>query len=296
MTLNGGEPQLPLAEGCISRRINMDPTMVVVGGGRALLLQVAHPSVAAGVAEFSDYRSDPWNRLLRTTETMYQLAFGTPEQSARQASALARMHARVEGVNDLGEQYRATEPHLLLWVWATLTDTSRETYERVFGPLTEADAARFYLEQVPMALACGVPSSVIPADHRGFATYFAGVIKNDLHITDTARDVLSATLTPPTIPPFRQLMGSLSGAATTALLPPSVRDRYGLAWNADVERRAERMFTLARGTHRLPQGVRHLPAQLQIRSSRPIRVPKIAGRAPGARTLERHAPPSRSES
>ncbi len=264
--------------------------MVAVGGGRALLMQVAHPSVAAGVASFSDYRTDPWNRLLRTTETMYQLAFGTPEQSARQAAMLARMHARVTGVNDLGQAYSATEPELLLWVWATLTDTSLAVYERVFAELSSADREQFYQEQIPLAEACGVPRSVIPDEHRSFVEYVERVMQTDLVITDPARDVLAATMTPPIVAPVRQAMGSLTAAATTALLPPTLRHAYDLEWNPQVERRAAQMFTLARIGHRLPERVRLLPAQAQLRSNRPIRVPKVRGRSPGAKILERHAP------
>lgn len=267
--------------------------MVFVGGGRALLMQVAHPSVAAGVAEFSDYRRDPWNRLLRTTETMYQLAFGTPEQSARQARALDRMHRRVKGVDDLGNPYQATQPELLLWVWATLTDTSRHVYERVFGPLEEAERARFYQEQIPVARACGVPAETIPPGHEAFGDYISRVVAGDLHLTAAAHDVCSATVTPPVVAPLRQIMGSHTAAATAALLPVSLREGYGLDWNPTVRKRAERVFKVARAGQALPVGLRQIPSRIQISSRRPIRVPKIAGRAPGARILDRHAPPSK---
>ncbi len=116
--------QLPLSKRSIAWEVNAEPATVFVGGGRALLMQVAHPSVGAGVEQHSSYARDPWGRLFRTLDIMMKLSFGTPEVSARQARVLHNMHRRVTGTTDTGERYHALDTGLQLWVWATLVDTA----------------------------------------------------------------------------------------------------------------------------------------------------------------------------
>src|SRR5919108_4071395 len=70
---------------------------MMLGGGRALLLQVAHPLVAAGVAEHSDYREDPWKRLAGTMNAVWAVVFGTRAQADRAAARVRAMHSRVNG-------------------------------------------------------------------------------------------------------------------------------------------------------------------------------------------------------
>ena len=78
--------------GSLTWRVNGE-AVLLLGGGRALILQVAHPKVAAGVAEFSDYRSDPWGRLYRTLELTLAIVFGEPEASQAASRRLRRVHA-----------------------------------------------------------------------------------------------------------------------------------------------------------------------------------------------------------
>ena len=44
-------------------RLNREAMLLLGAGPRALLLQIAHPLVAAGVADHCDFRTDPWRRL-----------------------------------------------------------------------------------------------------------------------------------------------------------------------------------------------------------------------------------------
>ena len=67
---------------------------LLLGGGRALLLQVAHPLVAAGVAEHSDFRENPWKRLEGTMNAVWAVVFGTRAQADRAASRVHAMHSR----------------------------------------------------------------------------------------------------------------------------------------------------------------------------------------------------------
>ncbi len=278
--------ELPLPEDSISRRINLEP-IVFAGGGRALLLQVAHPSVAAGVAGFSDYRTDPWNRLFRTVDVMLKLAFGSPEQSAQQAKVLAARHRRVQGVDETGRQYHALDPDLLVWVWATLADTSLTVHQRVFGRLARAELQRFHAEQIPVAVACGAPIEAVPATYDEFTAYFDRVVAEDLVVTSGARDVQLATMVPPLPTPLRQLAGPMNTAVTTSLLPPTLREAYELPWGPRERRSARAFFAAARVGRVLPTGLRQLPSSYQLHRERALHLRPIAGAPPGSRILAR---------
>ena len=130
----------------VTWRVNRE-TVLLAGGGRALLLQVAHPLVAAGVAEHSNYREEPWGRLYRTLDVTTRIVFGDAETSRQAARGLRATHRRVRGVAEDGTPYDARDPELLLWVWATLVETSgSERPCRISGmrsPATRASSARY---------------------------------------------------------------------------------------------------------------------------------------------------------
>jgi uncharacterized protein (DUF2236 family) len=122
---------------------------LLLGAGRALLLQLAHPLIAAGVQEHSDFSRDPLGRLARTLEPMYALIFGTPAASASAAAQMRRAHAPVRGVlreatgaYPAGTVYDAADP-LLPVVHATLIDTAPRR-AAAQGGLSSAAAARYY--------------------------------------------------------------------------------------------------------------------------------------------------------
>ena len=117
----------------VTWRINQEPALLL-GGGRALLMQLAHPGVAASVAEHSDFRQRPLTRLIRTLELTLALTFGTREEALAAARQINAVHQRVRGLG-----YSATDPRLLLWVHATLIDSALVTYEAFVAPLAAAD-------------------------------------------------------------------------------------------------------------------------------------------------------------
>jgi uncharacterized protein (DUF2236 family) len=158
---------LPFRPGTVTWRVNLEP-MLVLGGGRALLLQVAHPLVAAGVAQHSDYQSDPWARLARTLDVMFKMAFASEATSRRQSDKLEATHRRVAGTSSEGVAYRALDPELLVWVWATLVDSALVVFERCYGQLSPLDRERFYQEQKLIAYGCGVPEGACPASVSDF--------------------------------------------------------------------------------------------------------------------------------
>jgi uncharacterized protein (DUF2236 family) len=222
----------------VTWRINRE-MVLLVGGGRALLLQVAHPLVAAGVEQHSNYREDPWGRLYRTLEVTTRIVFGDPHVSDRASRRLQGSHVKVRGVSDEdGAPYDARDPDLLTWVWATLVDTSLLVYTRYIRPLSVPDVSRYYEEQKLFAHACGVPEGHYPATYEDFRAYWERMVDQELRVTEAARNVARATLNPSAPLLVRPALLPVSEAltlVTVGLLPRRVRDDFGFDWGPGRE-------------------------------------------------------------
>jgi uncharacterized protein (DUF2236 family) len=252
--------RLPLSRSSISYRVLMEPSLIAFGGPRALLLQVLHPSVAAGVEEHSDYQRQPWKRLYRTLDTVFKMAFGKPSTSAERAAFLRRRHAEVTGSRPDGVRYRALDPTLLLWVWATLVDTALLVYEQAVRPLPPADRDAFYEQQKLVAYACGVPEGRCPQTWDDFRAYVDTTIATDLRVTETTRGVVRSITRLPLPPPLDRLGGSTVSAFTGVLLPAPFADELGLPHGGAAHRLVDRWFGLSRlVARRTPPALRRLP-------------------------------------
>jgi len=219
--------------GSATWRINSEAALML-GGGRALILQVAHPLVGAGVEHYSRFRTDRWGRLTHTLDTMGQIIFGDEATAQHGAERMRRAHARIQGVvsegNAAGHPYDATDPSLVLWVWATLVDTSIVTYERFVRRLPPEQIARYYEEQKRFAHACGVPPGGCPESYADFTAYFAQTIEHTLEATAAAHHVADIALNPFDLPRFAAPALALISAPTVGLLPARLRDDLGLRW------------------------------------------------------------------
>lgn len=275
MALPAPPARLPLDRSSLSWRVNAEP-VAFLGGGRALLLQVAHPKVAAGVEHHSTYASDPWARLFRTVDVMLKLSFGTPEVSAAQAALLERMHRRVVGTTSDGAPYNALDPELLRWVWATLCDTALRMYELVFEPLTDDERDRYYDEWKLVARACGVTDTDCPERWDDFEAYVDGVVAGDLRVTPEARKVAHATAVPPLPWPLRPLVAGPNQLVTAGLLPPDLRRAFGFAWDERREQQLVRLLAVVRVTMRaVPRPARDAGARWVIRRQQPLQFPLL---------------------
>lgn len=217
--------------GSLTWRVNREGALLL-GGGRALLLQVAHPLVAAGVAQHSNYREDPFGRLYRTLDTVTTIVFGTTAEAHEAAAKLRRIHERVNGTTDDGTPYEATDPDLLMWVHATLVDTSILVYETYIGALAPYEKHQYYEEQKRLGEQFGVPLERQPATYTDFADYVEAMVHGGpLRVTDELRDVAAATLHPQLPVPFvgRPAVEYLN-LVTTALLPDWLREELGMPW------------------------------------------------------------------
>lgn len=217
--------------GSLTWRVNREGALLL-GGGRALLLQVAHPLVAAGVAQHSNYREDPWGRLYRTLDTVTTIVFGATADAEEAAARLQRVHTRVNGVADDGTPYQATSHDLLMWVHATLVDTSLRIYENYVGSLTLDQKQRYYEEQKLLGQQYGIPYDEHPATYADFNEYFDDVVHGGtLQASDTLRDVADATLRPLLPLAFVQRPAvEYLKLVTAALLPAWIRDELGMPW------------------------------------------------------------------
>ncbi len=250
----GIDASIPAREGLFRedgwlRRVGREPA-VLFGGGCALLLEVAHPLVAAGVAEHSDFRRDPFGRLQRTLAAVTALAHEPRDKALAAARGVARAHERVRGTLPTavgpfaaGTSYYGRDPDLVLWVWATLVDTALAVYRDFVGPLGDSALAEYHRDQRSLALLLGAPADRTPGDPSSFRRWFDDVLAGDtLTVGETGRDIARAVLEGP---------GVQRGPVpliTAALLPPRLRRDFGLAWNDDRERRYRELVA---GVHAL---------------------------------------------
>ena len=216
---------LPFAPDSAARRMHNE-SVLLLGGGRALLLQIAHPAVAAGVAAHSNFRNERWRRLLSTLRPMHEIVFGNLDQASAAVRAINRVHERVTGPG-----YDARDPALLLWVLATLIDTSLVMRERFLGPLAPDEAEAYYADMCRLGILLEVPPDYLPRDLAAFRVYFDQTLAS-LEVSDAARGIARELLklTPvtwPAIAPLRLL--------TAGLLPESLRERFGLGWGPKRE-------------------------------------------------------------
>lgn len=236
------------------RRVNREPALLL-GGGRALLMQLAHPKVAAGVAEHSKFRGDPVGRFLRTLRPMYAITFGSPAQASAAADGIARRHASV-----VGQGYRADDPDLMLWVHATLVDSALTTYLRFVGPLSEASKEEYYGDANMVARLLGIPERFLPARLADFEAYVAQTVAG-LEVSDTARALAEEIFDVRRCPLGPILL--VGRELTAGLLPPTLCDQFGLAWGP---RREAALQALARLTRtvvpRTPSRFRRPPSFL----------------------------------
>jgi uncharacterized protein (DUF2236 family) len=250
-----GDPGL-FAPGSVARRVNAH-TALLLGGGRALLLQLAHPMVAAAVADHSDFLEDPFGRLWNTLDLTLTVSFGDGEQSRAAAQRVKDTHGTVIGKRD-GESYSATDPEPLRWVHATLVDSAIVSYERFVGRIGPVARERYHEEMKAQAAAFGVPTDRLPRDYRDFRTDFDRTVAS-LEVSDDARRLAPGVLDPPAPAVARPVVAALAWV-TAGLLPEPIRRGYGIAWSDADERGLRVVAPMMRTVDRLlPDRARRWP-------------------------------------
>jgi uncharacterized protein (DUF2236 family) len=244
----------------VSWRVNAE-RIALFGWGRAILLQLAHPLVAAGVYGHSSFRATPWaaaSRLYHTVHAMLALTFGGDDDRERTLDAIRAIHRRVNGVLEdavgpfpAGTRYSAEDPALVLWVHATLIESVILTYERLVAPLSAAERDAYCEEAFPIAIALAARPQDVPRrwdDLRGYMerVHASKTLAVGSHARELSRAVLSPAGAWAVAPATR-----LNRVVTTGLLPSDIREQYGLAWTDRDERRLERILSWLRAARRV---------------------------------------------
>lgn len=259
------------------------------GGGRAILMQLAHPFVAHGVDQHSRTRTDARGRFQRTFAGVFAMAFGDLDHAFRAARRVHAIHSRVHGTIDedvgrwaRGAPYHANDAAALFWVHATLVDTSIAVREALFGRLDAYRVERFYQEQKRFAYLFGIPDAAIPVDYAAFRAYMERMLgSGELGVGRPARELAGFVLAAPN-PALAPVMDWYR-VVTAGLLPPPLRADYGLRFGR-LERALYRASIAGmRPTVRaLPRQLRYFPgyleAELRLGLRRPRRLGRLADR------------------
>jgi uncharacterized protein (DUF2236 family) len=256
-------------EPSVARRINGE-RVVVLGWTRAILLQIAHPLIAAGVHEHSRFRESPWaaaERLHSTIRAMLALTFGPEDATSRALEGILAIHRRVHGELrtsvgrfPAGTPYSAEDPALVLWVHLTLLESLPLAYETLVQPLASGDCDAYCAESAWVAVRLGARAEDVPRSWRA-----ARAMIDDVHASATlavgpeAGELARVLLSPApvrAIPP----RGWVHRLLTAGLLPPALRGSYGIDWTSTRQRRFDRVASLIRhARHATPDALVRWP-------------------------------------
>ena len=253
----------------VARKINRE-IVVVIGWGRAILLQLAHPLIAAAVSDGSRFHTGAGSYVRRAHQTisaMLDLTFGTPAQARRIVDRINGIHDHVNGqlsaatgIFAAGTPYSARDGRLVVWVHATLVESLTLTYEELIGPLTAQEKDDYAADSAWLARELGGPAGLVPTDAAGVAGFMQEMrALGEICVGDDARRMAAALLAPKIIvaaPAFW-----VSGLITIGMLPDDLRQAYGFAWDDRRARRFRQATALLRGSRRwLPAMCREWPA------------------------------------
>lgn len=244
----------------VSRRINAE-RIVLFGWGRAILLQLAHPLIAAGVHDHSGFRATPWaavTRLYHTVHAMLALTFGTPAQYAHALEGIRAIHRRVNGVLPdgagpfaAGTRYSAEDPDLVLWVHATLLESLPLAYELLVGPLTSTERDAYCEEAAAVAIALCAREREVPRTWEESRRYIDRVrASGALTVSHQAR-VLARTVLSPAAGWAVAPATVMNRVLTVGLLPADLREQYGLRWSGRHQRAFDAIVPMLRTSRRV---------------------------------------------
>ena len=235
---------------------------IFLGAGRALLLQLAHPWVAAAVAEHSRTLADPIGRFHRTFDIVFTMVFGTLDQAFTAARSLHRRHVAIcgrlpqaAGPFAAGSCYCANDIEALTWVHATLIDSAVVAHDLVLPPLSAEERQRHYSESRVFAGLFGIPRESLPSDCHGFVASIEAMSSSDTltvspQARTIARQLFEGTGTRLSVPQWYQRL-------TAHLLPPQIRTAFGFRYGDADRLAAERIIKRLRRVYRL------LPSRLR---------------------------------
>jgi uncharacterized protein (DUF2236 family) len=252
----------------VARKINREG-VVLLGWGRAILLQLAHPLVAAAVREFSPFDKSAGGyvrRVRRTVGGMLAITFGSPEAARATINRINGIHRQVHGtlresagVFPAGTPYSATDPALLAWVHATLVESMLLAYERFVGPLASDERDAFCAEAAETGRALGIAPEDLPTSVDDLEQYLRRKYDSgEIVVGDDARILAAGLFSPPLGPAVHVFR--VTRLVTIGLLPDAVRTGYGFAWDGRRDRAFRAIVKVLRGLRwMLPSRLREWP-------------------------------------
>ena len=255
-----------------------------LAGPRAVLMQIAHPLIAAGVANHSRFREHRLARLYRTSLAATAITFGSRDFALRAVRSINQKHQKVHGVLQsragvfrAGTPYDANDPELKLWVLATIMDSTLVVYDTFVSPLSNGEREEYYDGFVLSAKLFGIPERIVPVTYHDFQSYVNSMLEGDvITVSDSAREIADALFSP-SVTGTLLYLGSTVGIG---LLPERLRREFGLRWSLRREVWLERTARLSRYTRR------YVPS---ILCSSPVAtVSGWLGSTPGSVTVHSH--------
>ena len=255
----------------IAHRVNAE-RLALLGWSRAILLQMAHPLIAAGVAEHSSFRATPLaavSRLRETVRAMLALTFGDPIAHGHAIARIKAIHKRVHGelrepvgTYPSGSRYSAEDPALLLWVHATLLESVPLAYEQFVRPLTLAERDTYCTDAAPIAIALKARSEEVPrtwAEARAYLDRMYG--SGTLEVTEQASMLARAVLSPPAAAAWIAGPATWTNRIVTlGMLPPQIRRQYRFDWTRTNQRTFNVLVPALRSMRRvMPRAVTEWP-------------------------------------
>ncbi len=231
-----------------------------LGGPRAVLMQIAHPLIAAGVADHSRFREHRLARLYRTSLAATAITFGSRDFALRAIRSINRRHREVHGalqsrvgVFSPGTPYDANDPELKLWVLGTIMDSTLLVYDLFVSPLSNTEREEYYRGIVALARLFGIPDHLVPDTYHDFQSYLNSMLESDvITVGASAREIADALFSP-SVAGTLLYLGSAVGIG---LLPERLQHEFGLRWSLRREVWLRRMAGLSRRTRQ------HVPSIL----------------------------------
>ncbi|MEV4630754.1 oxygenase MpaB family protein [Micromonospora sp. NPDC049523] len=234
----------------VTWKVHREPVLLVAGL-RSFYLQALHPRAMAGVAQNSNFRSDPWGRLVRTARYVGTTVYGTTAEAEAAGRRLTALHARMRARDpQTGEEFRIDAPDLLRWVHVAEVESFLSTARRAGLRLSDAETDTYYTEQRRTAALVGLDPDTVPGTAAAVADYYREM-RPHLRMTRDAAEI-ALFLTAPPIPwkvsrparlwlsfgPARLAYFGIAGTAF-GLLPSWARRLYGGLGLPTTDRSAE---------------------------------------------------------
>jgi uncharacterized protein (DUF2236 family) len=263
----------------VSWRVDRE-AVIMLGGGRAALLQLAHPYVAHAVDQHSQTKTDPLGRFRRTFQNVFSMVFGDLDHAIASARRVHTIHTHITGTirenvgaYAEGHRYLANDERALFWVHATLVDSAIQMYELVISPLSLAEKDAYYAESRRFARLFGIPARVMPGDWRGFRTYMEERFASpEITVGKPALELRHFLLAPPR--PVLAPLASWYTALTSGLMPARLRAQLELPFGLRERAVFRASIPALRAAFRLaPPRLRYFPDYFEAQA-------RIAGREP----------------